>query len=145
LTDPSPTIARRCRGAHEHQGRPTTVARGSRKGYGQPALTRPRPLLDGEPRRTPGLEVKPSNISLTPQSTRLDLPPVPPRERPTSANQPAIKRRTHLTSATPYQSFRLYALDSDPDLRPGAGKGELERALDGHSLAEAELIDTYER
>jgi Raf kinase inhibitor-like YbhB/YbcL family protein len=32
-------------------------------------------------------------------------------------------------------SFRLYALDSDPDLRPGAGKGELERALEGHTLA----------
>jgi len=42
-------------------------------------------------------------------------------------------------------SFRLYALDSDPDLRPGAGKGELERALEGHTLAAAELIGTYER
>jgi Raf kinase inhibitor-like YbhB/YbcL family protein len=42
-------------------------------------------------------------------------------------------------------SFRLYALDSDPDLRPGAGKGELDHALDGQTLAEAELIGTYER
>jgi Raf kinase inhibitor-like YbhB/YbcL family protein len=42
-------------------------------------------------------------------------------------------------------SFRLYALDSDPDLRPGAGKGELERTLEGHTLAAAELIGTYER
>jgi Raf kinase inhibitor-like YbhB/YbcL family protein len=41
--------------------------------------------------------------------------------------------------------FRLYALDFDPDLRPGAGKGELERALEGHTLAVAELICTYER
>jgi Raf kinase inhibitor-like YbhB/YbcL family protein len=41
--------------------------------------------------------------------------------------------------------FRLYALDFDPDLRPGAGKGELERALEGHTLAVAELIGTYER
>jgi phosphatidylethanolamine-binding protein (PEBP) family uncharacterized protein len=31
------------------------------------------------------------------------------------------------------------------DLRPGAGKGELERALEGHTLAVAELIGTYER
>ena len=42
-------------------------------------------------------------------------------------------------------SFRLYALDSDLDLRPGAGKRELERALEGHTLAAAELIGTYER
>src|SRR5215211_2345889 len=42
-------------------------------------------------------------------------------------------------------SFRLYALDSDPDLRPGAGKAELERAFDGHTRAVAELIGTYER
>jgi Raf kinase inhibitor-like YbhB/YbcL family protein len=41
--------------------------------------------------------------------------------------------------------FRLHALDSDPALRPGAGKRELERALEGHTLAAAELIGTYER
>jgi Raf kinase inhibitor-like YbhB/YbcL family protein len=42
-------------------------------------------------------------------------------------------------------SFRLYALDSDLDRRPGAGRRELERALEGHTLATAELIGTYER
>jgi Raf kinase inhibitor-like YbhB/YbcL family protein len=42
-------------------------------------------------------------------------------------------------------SFRLYALDSDFDLQPGAGKPDLERALEGHTLAAAELIGTYER
>jgi Raf kinase inhibitor-like YbhB/YbcL family protein len=42
-------------------------------------------------------------------------------------------------------SFRLYAIDSDPDLPPGAGRRELERALDGHTRAVAELIGTYER
>lgn len=42
-------------------------------------------------------------------------------------------------------SFRLYALDSDPDLPPGAGKRELERTLKGHTLGAAELIGTYER
>jgi Raf kinase inhibitor-like YbhB/YbcL family protein len=42
-------------------------------------------------------------------------------------------------------SFRLYALDSDIDLSPGAGQGELQRALEGHTLAIAELIGTYER
>jgi Raf kinase inhibitor-like YbhB/YbcL family protein len=42
-------------------------------------------------------------------------------------------------------SFRLYALDSDPDLSPDADKGDLERALEGHTLAVAELVGTYER
>jgi Raf kinase inhibitor-like YbhB/YbcL family protein len=42
-------------------------------------------------------------------------------------------------------SFRLYALNPDPALPSGAGKRELERALEGHTLAAAELIGTYER
>jgi Raf kinase inhibitor-like YbhB/YbcL family protein len=42
-------------------------------------------------------------------------------------------------------SFRLYALDSDPDLSSGADKRELGRALEGHTLATAELIGTYAR
>jgi Raf kinase inhibitor-like YbhB/YbcL family protein len=42
-------------------------------------------------------------------------------------------------------SFRLYALDSDPAPRPGSSKRDSERALEGHTLAVAELIGTYER
>jgi Raf kinase inhibitor-like YbhB/YbcL family protein len=42
-------------------------------------------------------------------------------------------------------SFRLYALDSDLDLPSGAAKRELERALEGRTLAVAELIGTHER
>ena len=41
--------------------------------------------------------------------------------------------------------FRLYALDSELDLRPGADKRELERGLEGHTLGVAELVGTYER
>jgi transposase len=66
---------------------------------------RPRPLLESEPRRIPGLEVaKPSNISLTQQSTRLDLPPVPPRQRPSSIRH-SRQRRPALpaTGQPPYQ------------------------------------------
>jgi phosphatidylethanolamine-binding protein (PEBP) family uncharacterized protein len=42
-------------------------------------------------------------------------------------------------------SFRLYALDSDLGLPPGSDKGDLERALEGHTLGVAELVGTYER
>jgi Raf kinase inhibitor-like YbhB/YbcL family protein len=41
--------------------------------------------------------------------------------------------------------FRLYALDAELDLRPGADKPELERALAGHTLAISELVGTYDR
>lgn len=42
--------------------------------------------------------------------------------------------------------FRLYALDTElRSLPPGATKAEVLRAMDGHVLAEAELMGTYER
>jgi Raf kinase inhibitor-like YbhB/YbcL family protein len=41
--------------------------------------------------------------------------------------------------------FRLYALDRDLELDPGAGKPELEQAIEGHVLTTAELVGTYER
>lgn len=41
--------------------------------------------------------------------------------------------------------FRLYALDQQLALEPGASKEQLLTAMEGHILAEAELIGTYER
>jgi Raf kinase inhibitor-like YbhB/YbcL family protein len=41
--------------------------------------------------------------------------------------------------------FKLYALDSPLDLEPGASKEQLLQAMDGHVLAQAELIGTYSR
>jgi Raf kinase inhibitor-like YbhB/YbcL family protein len=41
--------------------------------------------------------------------------------------------------------FRLYALDRDLELGSGAGKAELEQAIEGHVLTTAELVGTYER
>lgn len=41
--------------------------------------------------------------------------------------------------------FRLYALDAELDLASSSSKGEVERALEGHVLAVAELVGTYER
>jgi len=39
--------------------------------------------------------------------------------------------------------FKLTALDTELDLKEGASKDELERAMKGHILAEAELIGLY--
>jgi Raf kinase inhibitor-like YbhB/YbcL family protein len=41
--------------------------------------------------------------------------------------------------------FRLYALDVDLDLRSGAGKADLEQAIEGQVLMAADLVGTYER
>jgi hypothetical protein len=41
--------------------------------------------------------------------------------------------------------FKLYALDTTLDLEPGATKKALEKAMEGHILAQAELMGTYSR
>ncbi len=41
--------------------------------------------------------------------------------------------------------FKLYALDSKTSLKPGATKADLEKAMKGHILAQAELIGRYQR
>ena len=41
--------------------------------------------------------------------------------------------------------FRLYALDIKLDLKPGATRQQLERAMEGHILGQAELMGTYKR
>jgi phosphatidylethanolamine-binding protein (PEBP) family uncharacterized protein len=46
----------------------------------------------------------------------------------------------------PHRYFHeLYALDSELDIEPGASREQLEEALDGHELARAQLVGTYER
>lgn len=41
--------------------------------------------------------------------------------------------------------FKLYALDAILDLPAGTGKGELEKAMEGHILGQVELIGLYKR
>jgi Raf kinase inhibitor-like YbhB/YbcL family protein len=41
--------------------------------------------------------------------------------------------------------FKLYALDSQLDLKPGASKKEVERALQSHILAQAETMGRFSR
>jgi Raf kinase inhibitor-like YbhB/YbcL family protein len=41
--------------------------------------------------------------------------------------------------------FKLYALDALLDLKPGATKQDLERAMEKHILAQAQLMGTYQR
>jgi Raf kinase inhibitor-like YbhB/YbcL family protein len=41
--------------------------------------------------------------------------------------------------------FRLYALDISLNLAPGATKGELEQAMEQHTVAQGTLMGTYQR
>ena len=41
--------------------------------------------------------------------------------------------------------FKLYALDMEPALAPGATRKELLQAMDGHMLAEGQLMGRYKR
>ena len=41
--------------------------------------------------------------------------------------------------------FKLYALDAEPDLEPGATKKDLLRSIEGKVLAEGQLMGTYQR
>ena len=48
-------------------------------------------------------------------------------------------------SGTHRYFFKLYALDSELELQEGATKAELEAAMDGHILEQAELIGLYKK
>jgi len=41
--------------------------------------------------------------------------------------------------------FKLYALDSAPALKPDATKKDLEQAMEGHILAQGQLVGRYHR
>ncbi len=48
-------------------------------------------------------------------------------------------------SGTHRYFFRIYALDREVALPPGATLAELRRAMEGHVLAQGELMGTYSR
>jgi len=41
--------------------------------------------------------------------------------------------------------FKLFALDTKLELKPGSGKPEVESAMKGHITAQAEWMGTYKR
>ena len=41
--------------------------------------------------------------------------------------------------------FKLYALDSELSLQAGAGKADVEKAIEGHILAQTQLVGRYKR
>jgi Raf kinase inhibitor-like YbhB/YbcL family protein len=48
-------------------------------------------------------------------------------------------------SGTHHYFFKFYALDSELPLTPGATKAEVEKAMEGHIVGQAQLMGTYRR
>jgi Raf kinase inhibitor-like YbhB/YbcL family protein len=48
-------------------------------------------------------------------------------------------------SGTHHYFFKLYALDAELPLKPGATKAEVLKAMEGHTLAQTQLMGTYKR
>lgn len=48
-------------------------------------------------------------------------------------------------SGTHHYHFKLYALDKKVDLAEGSSKADLESAMQGHTVAQAELVGTYSK
>ena len=48
-------------------------------------------------------------------------------------------------SGTHRYFFKLYTLDTELDLKPGATKSDLLKAMEGHIVAQGELMGTYSR
>lgn len=46
---------------------------------------------------------------------------------------------------THHYHFKVWALDQSPDVGPGATRNRLLRAIQGHVIAQGELVGTYER
>ena len=61
-----------------------------------------------------------------------------------NAEKPGLKEALMVLLARLEQSGMEYALDDTLDLR-GATKSQIERAMQGHVLANTELIGTYQK
>jgi len=48
-------------------------------------------------------------------------------------------------SGTHHYYFKFYALDGELPLKPGATKAEVEKAMEGHIVGQAQLMGTYKR
>ena len=80
------------------------------------------------------------------------IPPKPGRNRARLRDQSKVaelRRRgseagIEFDPQTAHTKAKLYALDVMLDLR-GATKSKIERAMQGHALANAELIGTYQK
>ncbi len=80
-----------------------------------------------------------------PASPRPDRPSGAMQGRNTSGNTGYDGPAPPRGHGTHHYHFKVYALDDELDLQPGADKQALLEAMEGHLLDEGELVGTYER
>ena len=124
-----------------------------------------RPSVDGVPLRepahllsscripTPQTAPSPTGRSYNVPSTARSLP----EAMPTASDLPDGSKQGTTSfdktgyggpcppSGTHHYHFKLYAVDTAPDLASAASVSQLESALQGHVLASGELVGTYSR
>ena len=81
----------------------------------------------------------------SPRSPRRASPPAAFRERTPGEPSAIAARPRHGGTGSITIIFRLYALDGPVSVSAGFDKSGLLRAMQGHILAEAELVGTYQR
>src|ERR1043166_9346985 len=58
---------------------------------------------------------------------------------------PRLRRSMSAGGKAPWHFFKLYALDTALDLKPGATRKDVELAMGKHILAQGQLMGTYKR
>ncbi len=112
---------------------------------GIPPGTKSLVLIMDDPDAPIGLWVHWVVFNIPPDTTRIEEGEEPPGTpglnswRRTGYGGPAPPSGTHR------YFFRVYALDTVLDLPEGAGKRQVEHAMEGHILAMGELMGTYSR
>jgi Raf kinase inhibitor-like YbhB/YbcL family protein len=113
---------------------------------GAPEEARSLALIVDDPDAPSGTFVHWLAWGINPDSGGLGEGEVAPSEGTGGFGEPGYRGPCPPPGHGPHRYFfRLFALDQEPDLEPGASRAELEGAMEGHVLAGAELVGTYER
>lgn len=117
-----------------------------------PAGTKSFALVTDDPNAPAGIWVHWVIYNLPPTAMTLaeDTPKLPQLPDGASQGMNSFKKASYNGPAPPpgkvhHYFFKIYALDAALDLKPGATKADLLNAMDGHVLAQGQLMGTYQR
>jgi Raf kinase inhibitor-like YbhB/YbcL family protein len=111
-----------------------------------PEETKSLALIEHDPDAPSGDFVHWVAWNIEPGTGGLEEGAAPPAEGTNGFGNPGYGGPCPPPGHGPHRYFhRLYALDAVLDLEPGASREQLEAAIEGHVLGEAQLVGTYER
>jgi hypothetical protein len=118
---------------------------------GVPDNARSLALLSDDPDAPPGDWVHWIIFNLPPDTASLpeNVPPEPKLDNGAAQGVNSFRKMGYggpcPPSGTHRYFFKLYALDTELDLKPGATKQELLDAMQAHTIEQTELMGTYAR